>query len=81
MGFLGLTGYYRNFVRDYGKIAAPFTSIFKKNAFTCTSPVDHAFQPLKYDMCSTPILALPNFTKTFVLECDASLKGIGVILM
>jgi hypothetical protein len=80
-GFLGLKGYYRKFVWNYGKIVAPLTSLLKNNSFTWTSATDHAFQALKYVMCSTPSLALPNFTNTFVLECEASKKGIGAILM
>jgi hypothetical protein len=79
-GFLGLTGHYRKFDRNYGKIAAPLTSLLKKNAFTWTSVVDHALQVLKDVMCLTLVLALPEFTKTFVLECDALEKGIGVVL-
>ena len=80
-GFLGLMEYYRKFVLNYGKIATPLTSLLKKNAFTWTSVVDHALQALKYVMFSTPVLALSYFTNSFVLESDASGKGIGAILM
>jgi hypothetical protein len=80
-GVLGLTGYYRKFVRNYGKIGSPLTSLLKENAFTWNLAVDHAFQDFKYAMCSTPVLALPDFTNPFILECDASGKGIGVVIM
>jgi hypothetical protein len=80
-GFMGLKRYYRKFVKNYGKIAAPLTALLKKKSFTWTPATAQSFQTLKTTMCTTSVLALPNLKKTFVLECDASRKGIGVVLM
>jgi hypothetical protein len=59
----------------------PLTALLKNNYFTWTPATAQAFQTLKMEICTTRILDLPDFTKTFVLECDASGKGIGVVLM
>jgi hypothetical protein len=79
--FLGSMSYYRKFVQNYAKIAASLTALLKKNDFTWNPNADHSFQALKYSMCSTLVLALREFTKIFVLECDSSGKGIGAVLM
>jgi hypothetical protein len=79
--FLGLTGYYHKFVQNCGKIVSPLTTLLKKNAFNGTLVIDYSFQALKEAMCKTLVLALPDSTKKFVLECDAFRKGIGAILM
>jgi hypothetical protein len=75
------TRYYHKFAKNYGKIAAPLMALLKNNSFTWTPTAAQAFQTFKMAMCTTPVLALPDFTKTFVLECGASGKGIDTVLM
>jgi hypothetical protein len=69
--FLGLTRYYRKFFHNYGKIAAPLTTLLKKNAFSWTPTTDQSFQDLKEAMYTNPVLVFPDFTNTIFMECDA----------
>jgi hypothetical protein len=80
-GFLRLTGYYHKFFKNYIQIVAPLTTPLKKEGFSWTQEETKDFEKLKEDMCTTPILATPNFTKTFIVECDASGHVIGVVLV
>ncbi|GJR80240.1 putative reverse transcriptase domain-containing protein [Tanacetum coccineum] len=80
--FLGLAGYYRRFIEGFLLISKPLTKLTEKNKkYEWGTEEDEAFQTLKQKLCSAPILALPEGTDNFVVYCDASHKGYGVVLM
>lgn len=80
-GFLGLTGYYRRFIKDYGRICRPLHNMLKKDGFHWGKEQDDAFEMLKKVMTTSPVLALPNFSQPFIIEADACNNGIGAVLM
>ncbi|GJU45256.1 putative nucleotidyltransferase, ribonuclease H [Tanacetum coccineum] len=80
--FLGLAGYYRRFIEGFSKIAKPMTELTQKNQkFDWGEEQEEAFQLLKQKLCAAPILALPEGSDDFVVYCDASIKGLGAVLM
>lgn len=79
-GFLGLTGYYRRFIQHYAQLVTPLTNQLKKNNFHWNDEATDAFHILKEVMLKAPVLAIPNFSIPFVVEMDASGKGLGAVL-
>jgi len=80
--FLGLAGYYRRFVQDFSRIPKPMTKLLQKDTrYKWTDDCEEAFQELKKRLTSAPILTLPIDGEDYDLYSDASLNGLGCVLM
>lgn len=79
--FLGFANFYRRFIRDFSRIALPLTQLTSpKLAFQWSDAAQSAFQELKKQFASAPILVQPDTTLQFVVEVDASDSGVGAVL-
>ncbi len=80
--FLGFVGYYRKYIKDYCKIAEPLTNLTRKDVpYVWSNQCAEAFETLKQKLMEPPILAYPRFDGSeFILQTDASNKGLGFIL-
>lgn len=79
--FLGMASYYRRFIPQFAKIAQPLHALTKKDiVFKWTQQCQEAMDILKLKLISAPVLAYPDFERPFILETDASIQGLGVVL-
>ncbi len=81
--FLGLTMYYWKFIKDYGTIAIPLTDLLKKSLpdrVRWNEEIDRTFKQLKQAIVDKAVLRTPDLTKDFILQTDASGRGIGAVL-
>src|SRR5262249_14823885 len=80
--FLGLAGYYRRFIHGFSALAATLTHLTRKNVkFVWSKECEQSFQELKTRLTSAPVLSLPVGSGGFVVYTDASLLGLGCVLM
>ena len=82
--FMGLVGYYRDFMPNFSTVAAPLTDLTKKNQpyiVAWTQVHQDAFDELKSMIVKEPVLKMPNFEKPFYLQTDASDCGAGAALL
>ena len=82
IAFWGLVGNYRKFVRNFAIIARPLHDLLWKGTLSIwTATHQSAFEGLKSALVSAPVLALPDFSKEFQIQTDASDHGVGAVLL
>ncbi|KAG7559430.1 hypothetical protein ISN45_Aa05g010270 [Arabidopsis thaliana x Arabidopsis arenosa] len=79
--FLGHAGFYRRFIKDFSKLARPFTRLLCKEAeFTFDEECLIAFRLIKEALVYAPIVQAPNWDHPFEIMCDASDYAVGAVL-
>jgi hypothetical protein len=79
--FVGLTWYYNKFICHFAILTKPLTELLRKGVlYVWTSDHDTSFAAIKQALCTTPVLALSDFTKPFCIETDACKADVGAIL-
>ena len=79
--FLGICNWFRRYVKNYARVAAPLTNLLKDNVrWDWTDECRVAFENLKAALTTPPILAQPDFSKEFAVRTDASGFAIGAVL-
>ena len=80
--FLGLAGYYWRFIRDFSYIVMPLTRLTRKGVAFSWGPEQQAsFESLRQRLCGAPVLDLTEGMEDFVVYCDASILGLGAVLI
>ena len=80
--FIGMTGYYRSFCKNFSTVVAPLTDLLStKKPYVWSRDCQVAFDNAKALLCNAPVLAAPDFTVPFKLQVDASALGAGAVLL
>jgi len=78
--FLGMTGWYQRFISNYSSVIFHLTELLRGKDFQWNEHAQEAFENIKAKLCSAPCLVHPDYEKPFILQCDASLHGVGAVL-